>query len=371
MNVLYTNFHVSPNIGGHTTYISRLVCGLKEKHNIFIAVPGSSALYRTFQPIADVQVFDQSFPTKLAQMPGALKLLRRIFSEHKFDIVHVNGSADHRLVMLALLGQKKRPSIVFTKHNDHPVHSFGSKLRAKFGTDHTIAVCDFVGTILAQSPYADVGVTTIFNGIDTNYFNSEVGNNIESIRENLFGPDNSKKIILGSNAGTASYKGWIDLVHALTYLKTAQADCFHIAIAGATPPKILVDKVHELGMEKHFTYVGSLVDVRPFLNAIDIGFVLSHRVETISFACREMMAMRKPVIVTNHAGLPENIDHGVDGWVVKRQNPENIAELLQTILDGKFDLSKMSKAAILKSETCFGDEKFISMTEDVYRNLLK
>ncbi len=371
MNILYTNFHVSPNIGGHTAYISRLVCGLKAKHKVFLAVPGSSALFRTFQNSSDVQVFDQSFPNKLAQMPAALKMLKRVISEQNFDIIHVNGSADHRLVMLALLGQKKRPSIVFTKHNDHPVHSFGSKLRAKFGTDHTIAVCDFVGTILAQSPYADVGVTTIFNGIDTNHFSSVVGNNIESIREKLFGPENSKKIILGSNAGTASYKGWIDLVHALTHLDPSQADCFHIAIAGATPSKILVDKVHELGMDKHFTYVGSLVDVRPFLNAIDIGFVLSHRVETISFACREMMAMRKPVIVTNHAGLPENIDHGVDGWVVERQNPEKIAQLLKAILDGRFDLSCMSKAARIKSENSFGDEKFISMTEDVYRNLLK
>lgn len=107
MNVLYTNFHVSPNIGGHTTYISRLVCGLKDKHKIFMAVPGSSALYRTFQPIADVQVLDQAFPTKLAHMPAALKSLRRIFSEYEFDIVHVNGSADHRLVCSPYSERKK------------------------------------------------------------------------------------------------------------------------------------------------------------------------------------------------------------------------------------------------------------------------
>lgn len=369
MNILYTNFHVSPSIGGHTAYISRLICGLKSRHSIYLAAPGSSALFQTVQTLPDVQAFEQLFPNKLAQIPTALKSLREIFTTVAFDIVHVNGTADHRLVMLALLGKKKRPSIVFTKHNDHPIHSFGSKLRAKYGTDHAIAVCDFVGTLLENSPYKKAGITTIFNGIDTNYFNSEDSTNIEAIREEFFGKENSKKIILGSNAGTATYKGWIDLVQALSYLDPNQANLFHIAIAGAEPPKELVHKVNQLGMAEHFTYIGNLVDVRPFLSAIDIGFVLSHRVETISFACREMMAMCKPVIVTNHAGLPENINHNVDGWIVDRTNPARIAELLTSILDGKFNLSDMGKAARTKSEISFGEETFISMTEKVYADL--
>lgn len=47
------------------------------------------------------------------------------------------------------------------------------------------------------------------------------------------------------------------------------------------------------------------------LASIDAGFVLSHDIETISFACREMMAWANPC----SAVMPENIESGVEaGW---------------------------------------------------------
>src|SRR5690606_31393217 len=94
-----------------------------------------------------------------------------------------------------------------------------------------------------------------------------------------------------------------------------------IVVAGAPPRQDLWDEVAACGLAGQVSYAGRLEDVRPMLAALDAGFVLSYRVETISFACREMMAMGKPVIVTRHAGLPENVTDGVDGWIVPPRDP--------------------------------------------------
>lgn len=366
MNILYTNFHTSPGVGGHTAYITRLIKGLIPNHSISVAVPESSALYRLASQLDTVTTFPQNFPSKLSKLPAAIKTLRKILAENRFDIVHVNGTADHRMVMLALIGLKKRPYVVFTKHNDHSVVSWGSRIRARFGTDHTIAVCDYVAKNLENSPYVKTKISTILNGVDTTFFSNKADFACYDRCEQSW----EGKIILGSHAGTAEYKGWIYLVRAFARLNPEQSNKFHIVLAGAKPPANLVDEVKQLNLDDRFSYVGHLEDVRPFLNVIDIGFVLSHRVETISFACREMMAMSKPVIVTCHAGLPENVTHGVDGWIIPPRDPVALAQLLQDFLDEKYDFSKIAQAARRRSELFFGHEKFVSLTENIYKNLV-
>ena len=365
MNILYTNFHTSPGVGGHTAYITRLIQGLLPRHTISVAAPQSSALYRLAERFDNVTTFAQAFPSKINKLPAAVKTLRCTLTANNFDIVHVNGTADHRMVMLALIGVKKRPFIVFTKHNDHPVKSFGSMLRARLGTDHTIAVCDYVARNLENSHFAKNGISTVFNGVDTKYFSTplqEKGNQISAALP-------QGKIILGSHAGTADYKGWINIVRALALLSPDKAANFHVCIAGSMPSKTLLAEVERLNLNDQFSYVGHLEDVRPLLTSIDIGFVLSHRIETISFACREMMAMSKPVIVSNHAGSPENVTHGIDGWIVAPRDPQGLAELLKEFLTEKYDFAAMSKAARRRSELFFGHEKFITFTENVYEKL--
>ncbi|WP_235556581.1 sulfatase-like hydrolase/transferase, partial [Bordetella bronchiseptica] len=90
--------------------------------------------------------------------------------EDCYDIIHCNGSADHKQVMLATLGLRRRPRIVFTKHNDHPLGSLGNRLRATLATDHSIAVSAYVHGLLADSPYSRHPITTVRHGIDTDYY---------------------------------------------------------------------------------------------------------------------------------------------------------------------------------------------------------
>ena len=104
--------------------------------------------------------------------------------------------------------------------------------------------------------------------------------------------------------------------------------------------------------------------------AIDVGFVLSYAVETISFACRETMAMAKPVLVSDYAGLPENIDDGVDGWRVPVRDRTAIAVAVADMLEHPERLRTMGNAARRKAEREFGLDRFIAATEDAYAALL-
>ncbi|OZI64960.1 glycosyltransferase [Bordetella genomosp. 1] len=367
MKILYTNFHAGPDIGGHTTYVSRLAAGLSARHRITIAAPGGSALHALASAMPGVAAHAQDFPSRVYRVPAALRTLRALMKAEEFDLVHVNGSADHRLVALASLFLKRRPRIVLTKHNTIPISRMSSRLRARLATDHVIAVCKHVETQVWQSPYRACGITIVFNGVDTAYFSPLEAPVAAHHRRALLGERAQGRLVIGSNAGTASYKSWLDVVRAVALLPAAVADRYVIAMAGEPFSRAQRAELQALGMEDRIVHVGSLKDVRPFISSLDLGFVLSTRVETISFACREMMAMGKPVIVSNYAGLPENIDAGRDGWVVPPAGPQALASLLHEIATGAHDLAAMGQAARKKSLASFGLRPFLESTAQVYR----
>jgi glycosyltransferase involved in cell wall biosynthesis len=95
--------------------------------------------------------------------------------------------------------------------------------------------------------------------------------------------------------------------------------------------------------------------------------VLSSKLETISFACREMMAAGKPVIVSEVGGLTENVTDGRDGWVVPPASVESVAEALSKILANRGALERMGEEARSTALKEFSLTTFVGKTENVYR----
>ncbi|WP_459614805.1 glycosyltransferase [Bordetella sp. 2513F-2] len=372
MNLLYTNFHSAPGIGGHTVYIASLVRALCGRHAITVAVPQGSGLYRLAGAMPGVHVVAQDYPSKLGARFAAARRLRRVILERRIDVVHVNGSSDHRTVMLACLGLgARKPRIVFTKHNDIPISYAGAALRARLGTDHVIGVCRYVEGMLRASPYALRPISIIANGVDTERFSPWPSGQAQAARRALLGDRAGRcRLLVGSNAGTNSYKGWIDMVRALALLGE-RAEGVYVALAGADPDPAQLRELEATGLADRVVFAGPLDDVRPFLAALDLGFVLSYRVETISFACREMMAMGLPVIVSDQGGLPENITPGEDGWIVPRRRPDAVAGVLETVLRDTGRLPGMGAAARARSLAAFSLAGFASQTEQVYLGLAR
>jgi len=139
-----------------------------------------------------------------------------------------------------------------------------------------------------------------------------------------------------------------------------------ILIAGKPPQDDELRQVEALRMTDAVVFTGLLRDARPLLSAIDVGFVLSSRVETISFACREMMAAGKPVFVSDTGGLAENVTEGSSGWIVLARSVARVAETLTEILENRILLDWMAAAARRKAVRDFSLEMFVRGTERVY-----
>ena len=369
MNILYTNFHAR-NGGGHVTYILNLLSGLVRDHSVTVATPRSSRLYRLATAIPGVKVIDMSYSTRPSSWLAPRARLRSLMREGRFDLVHANGSADHKQVMLALLGMRRRPAVVLTKHNDHAVQSMGHGLRARFATDRVIAVSDFIRDILLRSPYRRCGVVTVRHGIDVEYFAPVDAAHRLALRDETIGLGLRHKIVFGSSAGSDFDKGWLDLVEGVSLLSGAERQRFHIVVIGDPPGAEKVARVAQLGMTDSVSFPGLIDDVRPMLAACDAGFVLSYR-EALSFACRELMALGLPVLVTRVGGLPENLEDGVEGWIVPMKNPRAIADVLKRVAADPSVLIRMGAAARARATHEFNLPLFVRRTLEVYQSALR
>ncbi len=364
MNILYTNFHPR-NGGGHVTYIINLLKGLAGHHVLTVATPASSRLYRYAAEIQGVKVVDMSFSTRASSWFAPRRKFHALLMANHFDVIHVNGSADHKLVMLALLGVRPRPRIVMTKHNEHPLISVGHWLRARLATDCVIAVSEHVARQVRRSTYVNAGVVTIRHGVDTDDFSPVSHDEKMRLRARLIGAGLENKILLGSAGGTDRSKGWLDLVSGIALLPEAERSRFHVVVAGDLPDETKTQDVARLGMTAQVSFPGLLDDVRPLLAACDIGFVLSYQ-EALSFACRELMSLGLPVLVSNVGGLPENLTDRREGWIVPMRDPRAIAKVLLDILKEPSQVHSMGILARQKAIEEFGLKRFVDATLSVY-----
>jgi glycosyltransferase involved in cell wall biosynthesis len=371
MKILLTNFHYGRG-GGHDKYVLTIAKALAARHQIFVAAPPGSRLFEHVSTLQGVTTLPFEFPAKLkdaGRMIAAWRDLRSLLRREGFDVVHVNGSPDHRLLTFSLMRLKSpKPCIVLTKHNSIPIkRDFLTKIRATRATDHVIAVSDSTAEMVRNSVYAHCGLVVIKNGVDTDEFKPSNANDAGTARNALLGLSKASKFVIGTVTGFDWYKGTINMIAAVAALPSLLRGQVEIVVVGTEPKEEQWLAIDSLSMRSQLKVVGFVEDVKAYIQTFDIGFVTSYAVETVSFACREMMAMGKPVIVSRYSGLPENVDDGVNGWLVPPHDPASLSQTLTGIVAGRDRLAEMGAAARAKAVKEFSSALFVDSTEKLYR----
>lgn len=368
MKVLLTNFHPHGG-GGHTTYLKYLYEEFTKLDNIevYIACPQSSKLYRLSQQINENNLFAIDFPAKVKELSSVIKNTKKLaalIKKHNFDVIHVNGNPDHKMAMYCKIFYGLHFKIIRTKHDAKNIkENFFTKTQYDKYMDKMIVVSNFQYKQIDKE-FIQRKTILIRNGVDLNYF-SPRDKKTELLKEYRI---NENDLVFVSVAGTALYKGWQYLVEAASKLDKEQQKNVKIILAGNIPTKDVLEKyVNLYGMVDNVIFTGMLDDVRDVISLGDIGFVLSNN-ETISFACREMMAMAKPTVVLNYAGLPENVDSEINGWIVPYKDMKSIESIIKKLLLNRDIIDSFSQKALEKANNEFGLKEFINKILNVYEN---
>jgi N-acetyl-alpha-D-glucosaminyl L-malate synthase BshA len=124
------------------------------------------------------------------------------------------------------------------------------------------------------------------------------------------------------------------------------------------------------GVEKDVLFLGKQNEIREKLGQADV-FLLPSELESFGLAALEAMACEVPVIATNAGGVPEVVEHGVDGYLVRPGDVTSAAQYAIEILSRADRGREMGKLARINARKKFCANDVIPLYERYYERVLE
>jgi glycosyltransferase involved in cell wall biosynthesis len=100
-------------------------------------------------------------------------------------------------------------------------------------------------------------------------------------------------------------------------------------------------------------------------------FVLCSKSETFPLALIEAMALKKPVVATNVGGIPEIVDHSVNGLLCPSGDETCLSTSIARLLTNEETAREIADMAYQKVESTFALRAMTDKVLDVYYGLAR
>ncbi|MBD2678385.1 MULTISPECIES: glycosyltransferase family 4 protein [Nostoc] len=346
-------------------------------------------------PGAEVEKLQQQgyiiHPVQIDRRISPLSNLRSIYQltqlirRNQYDLVHVHTPIAAVLGRIAakLAGVKR---IVYTAHG-FPFHDRSSRGEYRFYFTVEKLTALITDLILTQN-YEDIATAKklnlcpsaklryLGNGVDINRFQRDRLNPTHQIelRKSLGIPDYTD-LIIGTIGRLTHKKGSGYLIEAaaklLPYFPNLQVLVIGSQLSSDPEPfqQQLIQKIHDLGIEKHVILTGERQDIPEVLGLLDIFTLPTFTHEGLPRSILEAMSMGLPVVATDIRGCREAVIHGKTGLIVPPKNSEKLAEALGILLSNYELRQSYGQAGRERVETDYDEELVFNRLNKYYQEL--
>lgn len=128
-----------------------------------------------------------------------------------------------------------------------------------------------------------------------------------------------------------------------------------------------------IGPKNRLRFVGFRSDVEPLMFLTNVSVLFTNYKfceEGLSNSIMESMAVGTPVIATDGGGSPEIIKHGVNGYLVSKNNIEESSRILCHLLDNPAELEQIGQNAKMTVQKRFLLNTMVDQYLALYNNLI-
>lgn len=306
--------YITPSrLGGAEEYFLRLVGDLRERgHRVLVVTKRDTPLRHELEK-RDVELY--AWHTRGKIDPRTVFKLCRLIKRERVDLVHThlttaswNGNIAGRLCGVPVVAH---------------VHAADSKTWFQWA-HYLVAVAHGVKAHLLEQGVPAAKVPVLYYGIDLQQHNRVLDAAQAKARLGL--PPNA--LTVGVIASLIERKGHRFLLQALHEIEPQVGPVDALFAGEGVLRESLEMQARGLGMEQRVHFLGFRRDVDKVMAACDIVALPSSK-EGLSIAVMEAMALRRPVIATDVAGMPELVRNGETGMLIP---PENVDALAQAML---------------------------------------
>ena len=297
----------------------------------------------------------------------AFPTIKKIIQEFKPDIMHAHYASSYGLLG-ALSGF--HPYILSVYGSDvfnFPNRNFLTKYLFRFNlrrADKILSTSRIMAKEIRIYTEKEIEVTPF--GIDIDFF--------KPLKvENIFNKDD---IVIGTIKSLEKKYGIEYLIRAFKQLKENNypQKLKLLIVGGGTLEKHLKNLVKELDLWDFTMFTGYIPpkEIPKYHNMLDIYASLSIEAsESFGVAVLEASACEKPVVVSNIGGLPEVVINNTTGFLVEKENVNEISRTLERlILNEKLrkELGTNGREFVIKS---YNWKNNVESMINIYNNLLK
>ena len=290
--------------------------------------------------------------------------LRSMLLEHPVDVVHAHSpyAAGVARLVAHSLPRSTRPRLVSTEHNAWP--TFGLATRAlNVATspldDAVIAVSGEVRDSI-RGP-ARRRTEVVVHGVLLEAVRANCARREQTREEFGIGPED---VLVATVANYVPKKDYPNLLEAARRLADRDPSIRLCAVGQGPLERDIHALRHRLGLDEQVILPGYREDAVGVLAGADI-FVLSSRFEGLPVALMEALALGLPVVATAVGGVPEAIEHGVEGLLVPPGRPDVLADSIAELAADRSRRKKMSDAARARGDG-FDIERAVRRIERIY-----
>ena len=369
MRIAMLHWAFPPVVGGVETHLEELGAALARRgHNVFALVGAEpdGAGQRTHRAIA-VQADPLMRPRADADPAHLQDLLARFIERARPDVVHAHNMhyfSPRHAEALRRFKEAYGIPLVLTAHNVWHDHLGQEMLRYRDLWDRIIAVSRYLAATLAAQGYPAERIRVVHHGIAPERW--ALAAPAQDLPPTVFHP-----------ARLSLDKGSLTLVRALSRIRRHLPDA-RLVLAGTGA---IVDFASRQAREvaqvrREIARLGLTAAVT--LEAIPWArmpeaFGRAHVVtypsrfdEPFGIAALEGMAAGRPVVVTSVGGMPEFVRDGVDGFVVRPGDEEELAERIAYLLGHPVLARRMGAAARERAARRFHLREMLEATLAVY-----
>lgn len=286
------------------------------------------------------QKFDIPFersPLKVNNITAFFKL-RKIIKQEQYDIISCNTPMGGIVTRLAAFGTKKKGCKVFyTAHGFHFYEGAPKKNWLVFyPIEKVMARLTDVLITITQEDYKlasrkfKTEVKHIFGvGADEEKYLS-ISDEENQIFRKKMGYD-KRKVILCTGELNGN-KNQITLIRAIKSVIKKHPDALLLLAGNGPKEEELRKEVQDLGLQPYVEFLGYHTDLEKYANACDIVASVSFR-EGMPLNIMEAMICGKPIVASYNRGHRELVRDGKNGYLVKANDVEELANKLVELLE--------------------------------------
>ncbi len=340
MPLTFLQYITPSRLGGAEYFFLRLIAHLADSgHRVIVVTKRDTPLRAEIEKINHPNIVLHAWHTHGKVDPATLSKLCRLIRDERVDIIntHLTTASWQGALAGKITGV---PTVAVVHATDRKTWFQHAK--------YLIAVSGGVKDALIEQGIAPKKIEVLYYGIDLDQYIAPLDSAAAKIALGL--PADARTV--GVVASLIPRKGHRFLLEALKNLE-ASIGPVHALFAGEGELEAeLRAQAREMGMAERVHFLGFRRDIPEIVCAMDV-FVLPSLKEGLSIALMEAMALEKPVICSEIAGLPEVVRDGETGFLV----PPGDSSALQNALERLFADENL-RQQLGHDARCFLEEHF-------------